>query len=304
MTAILYKPYADRVPDTQYSDLLRFIRNSPETFLAKHPYQDRGRWTNLTAPRLVYKFENGFPIITERKIGFWKKPITELILFMKGVHKLEDMVAAGCDWWKDWISSEQCAKFGLPAGDLGPGSYGPALANYPHKDTSFNQVENLVQSLKDGPYLNGHVITTWLPPLAMQHSKLKRRVVVAPCHGTKVQCTVIGGKKLVTTMTQRSGDVPVGVVANIIQWAAWTIMMAHICNYEPYMYTHVIDDAQIYENQVELVDQLVTREPFPFPTLHLTDEGQRVDNIFDFTADHFELSDYESHPGMKIPTTL
>ena len=320
MTIIPYKPYSERVPDSQYQDMLRFIRNSPETYLAKNPYQVRGRWTNLETLRMVFKFENGFPIITERKISFWKTAITEIILFMKGIHTLQEMVDAGCSWWADWVSLEQCAKFGLEAGDLGPGSYGPILANLPFIKTSwipgkekglgfyayesFNQIEHLVQSLKDGPGLNTHVISTWFPPLDMQHSKLRRRVVVAPCHGTKIQCMVINGKKLVLTMTQRSGDVPVGVVSNIIQYAALTIMLAHICRYEPYKYIHVIDDAQIYENQTMCADELLEREPLPFPTLNLTEEGQKVKNIFDFTVNHFELSDYHFHPGMKIPTTL
>lgn len=313
MTIIPYKPHLERVPDQQYASVLRFIRQSPETFLAKNPYQICGRWTNLETPRMVFKFENGFPICTERRISFWKKPITELVLFMHGVHTLEEMTAVGCNWWADWVYAEQCAHFGLEAGDLGPGSYGPILHDLPNFQFSnkwmewekepFNQVENLIQSLKDGPGLNSHVISTWFAPLDMQHSKLKRQVVVAPCHGTKIQCTVIGGKKLVLTMTQRSGDVPVGVVSNIIQYAALTIMLAHVCGYEPYKYIHVVDDAQIYEDQVEKVDELLDRKPFPFPTLMLTAEGQKVDNIFDFTADHFELSDYLSHPAMKIPTT-
>ena len=306
MTTIPYKPYRERTPDMQYSNLLHLIRNSPETFLAKNPYQARGRWTNLITPRLVYKFENGFPIITERRIPFWRNAITEMILFMKGVHTLEEMVSAGCGWWTDWVSPQQCENFGFPPGDLGPkGSYGPLLAHYPDgTPQGFNQIEHLVQSLKDGPGLNSHVITTWYPPFDMQHSKLQRQVVVAPCHGTKMQFTVIGGKKLVYTMSQRSCDAPVGLVANIIQHAAVCVMVAHVCGYEPYMYTHMIDDAHIYENQVECVDELLKREPYPFPRLLFTEEGQKITNIFDFTADHFEIWDYESHPGIKIPTTL
>lgn len=303
MTNICYKPYSERIPDVQYQDMLRFILNSPETFLAKNPHQAIGRWTNLITPRMVFKFENGFPIITERKIPFWKTPITELTLFMKGIRTLDEMTATGCGWWADWVSTEKCANFGLRAGDLGPGSYGPVLHDLP-ADKPFNQIEHLVQSLKDGPGLNTHVISTWFPPFAMQHSKLRRQVAVAPCHGTKIQATVIFGEKLVLTMTQRSGDVPVGVVSNIIQYAALTIMLAHVCGYEPYQYIHVIDDAQIYENQMEKVIELLLREPFPFPTLNLTEEGQKVSDIFDFTADHFELQDYRFHPGMKIPTTL
>lgn len=302
MTEVLYDQ--NRTLDFQYQNLLRHINDSSDTFLAKHPNQVRGRWTSLTAPRLVYKFANGFPVITERKIGFWKKAIAELICFINGARRLEQFEAAGCNWWTEWASKEQCDKFGLEEGDLGPGSYGPVLHDFPTPDGPFNQVANFVQSLKDGPHYNRHLMTTWYAPLAMQHGGLKRQVVVAPCHGTKVQATVIEGKKLALTMNQTSGDVPGGVVMNIIQWAAFTYMTAHVCGYEPYMYTHVIDDAQIYEDQVDSVSEILRRIPLHFPTLHLTDKGQEVTNIFDFTADHFELREYHSHPAMKIPYTL
>ena len=308
MTVINYKPFSKREPDTQYQDLLRHIVYSPDSFLAKNPHQVRGRFTNLETDNLVYSFENGFPIITEREITFWKKPITEILLFIKGVHTLQEMKDAGCDWWEEWVSPEQCQKFGLESGDLGPGSYGPNLHKLPVCEGElpkfFNQIENLVQSLKDGPGLNTHVVSTWFPPFNMQHSKLQRKVVVAPCHGTLIQCTVIENKKLVLSMVQRSGDVPVGVVSNIIQYAALTIMLAHVCGYEPYKFIHKINDAQIYENQLEKVNELLKRDPFPFPILKLSSEGQKIKNIFDFRADHFILTEYKAHPAMSIPTTL
>lgn len=310
-----YYPIHERTPDYQYNDILREIRNSDETFLMKHPHQTNGRYVNLDTANLIYYFRNGFPVCTQRQIPFWKKSIIELLLFMKGVHTLEEMTAAGCGWWADWVPQEKCDEFGLPAGDLGPrASYGPVLTAFPHweinKDTGvaeyrpFNQIENLISSLKDGPHMNGHVITTWFPPLAMQHKKLKREVVVAPCHGTLVQATVINGQKLAITMIQRSGDVPVGVVTNIIQWAAFCIMVGHVCGYEPYKFIHKINDAQIYSTQIESVDMLLGRKPYVFPTLYLNKEGLNVTNILDFKADHFILEDYRSHPFMKIPTTI
>jgi thymidylate synthase len=321
MTTIPYKPYGERIPDWQYQDVLSFIRTSPETYLAKNPYQTIGRWTNPITQKMVFKFENGFPICTGREIKFWKKPITEIILFMNGIHTLPEMVEAGCNWWEQWVNPEHAAKLGLSPGDLGPGSYGPVLHDLPirgegHKipthfgnsfelfeEKSFNQVEHLVQSLKDGPDLNTHTISTWFPPLDMQHSKLKRQVAVAPCHGTIIHCTVINRKKLIYNMVQRSADTPVGVVSNIIQHAAAAIMFAHVCGYEPYMFICNLLDAQIYENQTKKVDEFLERKPFSFPTLNLTDEGQKVTNIFDFKADHFVLSDYVSHPKMEFPVT-
>jgi len=316
MTIIPYKPYSERIPDTQYQDLLLFILNSPQTYLAKNPYQINGRLTNPTTKKMIFKFKNGFPICTGRKIGFWKKPITEIILFMKGIHTLQEMTDAGCGWWSEWVTEERNVKMGIPSNDLGKGSYGPNLHDMPNyipheieygleiENNPFNQVEHLVQSLKDGPDLNTHTISTWFPPLDMQHGKLKRQVAVAPCHGTVIHCTVIDKKRLILTMVQRSADMPVGVVSNTIQYAALVIMLAHVCGYESYMFIHDLLDALIYENQIEEVREFMERKPYPFPTLQLTEEGQKITNIFDFKADHFELSDYYYHPAMEFPVTL
>lgn len=316
MTIIPYKPYSERTLDLQYQNVLYWILTSPETYLAKNPYQTTGRLTNPVTQKMTFKFENGFPICTGRKIAFWKKPITELILFINGVRTLPEMIEAGCSWWEQWVNPEHAAKLGLAPGDLGTGSYGPNLHDLPNfgwefqiynssrfVNHPFNQIEHLVQSLKDGPDLNTHTISTWFPPFDMQHSKLKRRVAVAPCHGTIIHATVINKKKLVLYMVQRSGDTPVGVVSNTIQYAAFTIMLAHVCGYEPYMFVHDLIDAQIYEDQVEKVWEFLARKPYPFPTLQLTEEGQKIRNIFDFKADHFVLTEYQSHPAMEFPVT-
>lgn len=106
-------------------------------------------------------------------------------------------------------------------------------------------------------------------------------------------------------MNQRSADFVVGVPSNIIQYAALTIMIAHVTGYEPYMYIHAPQDSQIYENHKEHVVEMLSRRQTIFPTLKLTEEGLRINNLFDFRPDHFELSDYHPHPAIpNIQVTL
>jgi thymidylate synthase len=80
-------------------------------------------------------------------------------------------------------------------------------------------------------------------------------------------------------------------------------MIAHITGYEPYMYIHSVHDAQIYEDQVECVEELTQRKTASFPMVRLTEEGLKIDNLFDFRPHHFELEDYRPYPAMKIPVT-
>src|SRR3989344_6372392 len=82
-----YKPYVERIPDLQYQAALRstllsgFVPGGQGEYV-KNEFQKVGRYSNFGMFRLDYFFENGFPIITERKIGFWRKFINEMWAFM------------------------------------------------------------------------------------------------------------------------------------------------------------------------------------------------------------------------------
>jgi len=298
-----YKPFGERTPDYQYQNILKKILE--EGVYKKHPYQKNGRLTIVTTPKMIFPLSNGAPLITERKISFWRKAVAEIICFIHGARTLDDMERiAGKDWpswWGEWVDEDSCAIFGLPEGDLGPGSYGPAFHDFPKSDGgSFNQVEAVVKQIKRWPDLSTHKISTWIPNLALQDGDGKRQVVVAPCHGD-VQITILDGK-LYLQMDQRSADVPIGVPSNMIQYTALTLMFAQVTGYEPYMFIHNLRDAQIYDNQVDYVKEVILREPRPFPTLRITEPN--IKNIFDFRPEHFELDDYYPHTAIPdIPVT-
>jgi thymidylate synthase len=99
-------------------------------------------------------------------------------------------------------------------------------------------------------------------------------------------------------MFQRSGDVPVGVPANMVQYAALTLMLEQLTGFVAGVYYHTISDAHIYQDQDDKVGRLVQREPRRLPTVHLTAAGRAVTRIHDFRAEHFELSDYDPHPAL------
>ena len=305
-----------RTPDYQYKDCLQKIFR--KGIYTKHPNQDHGRFTFLGLPPMVFNLSNGFPIITERDMGkFWWVPIGELLAFINGVRTIEGLEKFGCKWWKQWATPEKCADFGLAPGDLGPGSYGAAFHDFPnfewektfeefrtgcYSSKPFNQFENVIRQIKENPNLATHKVTSWIPQYCIGHSGHKRKVVVAPCHGD-IQITILDGK-LTLHMTQRSGDFPIGVPSNMIQYAALTIMIAHVTGYEPHQYMHYVINAQIYENQAKEVEEILSRKPTVFPSVYLTEEGQKIDNLFDFRPEHFSLGDYYPKPAIKIPTTI
>jgi thymidylate synthase len=71
----------------------------------------------------------------------------------------------------------------------------------------------------------------------------QQKVTIAPCHGW-VHVRVFGGK-LHLHMFQRSGDVPIGVPSNMVQYAALALMLEHLTGFDATEYVHTISDAHV-----------------------------------------------------------
>jgi thymidylate synthase len=287
-----YRLFAERTPDTQYVSRLKQILENGN-FIAETP-QDIGALTCFgTLAPMVFDLSNGVPLITERKIGFWKKPIAEIIAFINGARTISEIESYGCDFWKDYRGKG--TKIGLAPDDMGPGSYGAVFHDYERADGSrLNQFEQLLEQIRSYPALRTHKITNWRADYTAKGSH--RKVIVAPCHGD-LHFRVIGGK-LHMQMHQRSADFPIGVPSNMIQYAALLLMVCQVTGYPPGNYVHSFSDAHIYADQVEKMRYLVTLHPRPFPTLEI---DPTIKNPFDFRIEHFAIKDYDPHPALNVP---
>src|SRR3982750_1035600 len=120
---VQYIPYEQRVPDSQYRDLLARIVDQGE----KSATRQGPSAITLMQQTMRFDLANGFPVITDRSVrSFWRKPIGELCAFINGATTLAELEKFGCDWWHAWATEAKTSKRGLPPGDIGPGSYGGA----------------------------------------------------------------------------------------------------------------------------------------------------------------------------------
>lgn len=294
----MYRPSEDRTADTQYRDLLkRIIEHGEWSETRQGP-----RAKTLIGVQMHFKFENGFPLITDRSLKtFWQKPIGELCAFINGARTRDQLAEFGCTWWDAWTSEEKTGKRGLEPGDIGPGSYGAAFHDFPTADGgSFDQFKHLVEQIRELPELRTHFITPWIPQYIVRGKGKQQKVTIAPCHGW-VHVRIIN-EKLHLHMFQRSGDVPIGVPSNMVQYAALALMLEQLTGYPAAQYVHTISDAHVYEDQIEHILPMLEREPLPFPTVTLNEAGRKITDIHDFRMEHFELTDYQPHPSIpKIP---
>jgi thymidylate synthase len=297
-----YLPYEQRKPDSQYRRLLRGVMNYGE--VTEVTRQGVGCRTHLWSEKMVFHFSNGFPCVTTRDMSkFWNKGIGELCAFINGVTTADGLREFGADWWGQWTTAEKCAQFGLPAGDIGPASYGGAFRCFPTLNGgSFDQMANLVRQIQELPNDRVHKVTTWMPAENARGEGFTQRNTIAPCHGD-LNVRILNGR-LHLQMSQRSCDTPVGGPANMVQYAALALMLEHLTGFEAASYTHNIWDAHVYDDQLPNVRKLIRRPSLAFPTVRLNEAGLAVTDIHDFRREHFELTDYHPHPAMNnIPVS-
>ncbi|MFA6315379.1 MAG: thymidylate synthase [Candidatus Paceibacterota bacterium] len=302
------KLFSERTPDTQYRD---FLRQVLEKGVRTNTQQEVDAITLMGPGSMHFKMENGFPMITERnmnpkvseilKVTIWQQAIAEILAFINGARTLNKLEEFGCHWWAPWGTEAKCSKRDLEIGDLGPGSYGAAFHDFPTSEGSnYNQFKNIIEQMKEFPHLRTHFITPWIPQYTIRGTGKQQKVVVAPCHGW-IHLRILDNK-LTLHMIQRSGDLPVGVPANMIQYAALLMAIAQATGTEPYEYIHTISDCHIYVDQIPAVEEMIKREAKAFPTITINPDKK---NLFDFRKEDFALSDYAPHPGIKgIPVAI
>lgn len=299
---IIYLPFEERTVDTQYSDLLfEIMKNGKERQVIQNE-----KAKEIHGYKMRFKMQNGFPVTTERDLSKgYKAALGEHIGFLNGARTLDTLELYGCPrvFWERWVTKEKCEFFGLEEGDLGDGSYGAAWTHFPtHDGRFFNQIENIQNQIRKMPFIRTHRVEPWIPYFnASMNEEFPRRTVVAPCHGW-IRVFVDSEEKTISILhKQRSADAPVGLVFNLVQYAAFGTMLAATLGYRFEELIYDIEDAHIYESQYSYVEELISRPKLKLPTISLTTNKDRIE---DFRKNDFELSDYYPNPPMKIPTPV
>lgn len=308
---------SEREPDEQYKKLLIRIREQGRRAISGMDDPSR----EVLGHTLRYDMSNGFPLITERDItrgssqkvidsyqpdkshrllsGPAKQALAEIIAFMNGARTQEELEAYGCKFWAPWTSDPAKAeKRGLELGDLGPGSYGAAFHDFPTVEGKpFNQYANLISQIKSRPELRTHIITPFVPQYITRAPGMQQKVLVAPCHGLQHFNIDVEAREISLVHFQRSGDVPIGVPFNMLHYGAVLMMVGQVTGYKPRELVHFISNAHIYQKQQAVVEELIERPAYTFPTLKI---DPTVKNIEDFRVEHFSIEDYQAHPPINM----
>ena len=120
------------------------------------------------------------------------------------------------------------------------------------------------------------------------------KAALPPCHAFFQ--FYVSNKKLSCQLYQRSADIFLGVPFNIASYALFTHMIAHVCKLDVGDFVHTFGDAHIYNNHIDQIQLQLSRSPRKLPKLNIK---RRVNSIFDFRFEDFEILNYDPHPHIK-----
>ncbi len=252
----------------------------------------------LFGGQLRFDLRDSFPLLTTKKIHV-KSIIHELLWFVRGETQVGPLQQAGVTIWDEWATSEQTARFGRKAGDLGP-VYGHQWRNYgatkkadgTYERDGVDQLARLVHDLKEKPFSRRHIVTGWNPQEADQ-------VALPPCH-TLFQFHVQDGE-VSCHLYQRSADLFLGVPFNIASYALLTVMVAQATGNTPGDFVHSFGDVHLYSNHVEQAQEQLSRTPRSPPKLKVN--PARV-NLFEFQFEDFTFEGYDPLPAIKASVAV
>jgi thymidylate synthase len=133
-------------------------------------------------------------------------------------------------------------------------------------------------------------VTAWEPGNAL-NSKLP------PCHYTFV--FNVQGNKLNCHLTQRSGDIAIGIPFNLAAYSLLTQILAQECGFELGCFSHTIVDAHIYVNHIEGLKEQLKRTPRPLPRVEIARKP-----IDELRFEDFQLIGYDPHEAIKFEVAV
>ena len=229
------------------------------------------------------------PIETLRPIA-WKAAVKEILwIYQMQSNKLSDLHDLGIKYWDEW--------------DIGDGTIG---CRYGATVKRHNLIGKLLDGLKKDPFGRRHIMCMWQEDDFSDKTGGTTKGLNPCCYETiwNVRKGRDGEMYLDMLMNQRSSDYEVSCAINELQYIALLMMVARECGFIPGVFTHVLENVQIYDRHIEQANTILNRTPVECaPMLVLKDNGHRWG---EFTIDDFELVDYpldvikENNPQLKF----
>ncbi len=249
----------------------------------------RPRWEDGTPAHTVKKFcvvdrydlQQEFPLMTLRKTNVTAALDEILWIWQKKSNNVKDLHSKIWDAWAD------------ENGSIGK-AYGYQMGvKHHYAEGDFDQTDRILYDLKHNPGSRRILSNIYV------HADL-HEMNLYPC-AYSMTFNVANGR-LNAILNQRSQDMLTANNWNVCQYAALTMMMAQVSGLTPGEFVHVIADCHIYDRHVDMVKEMLQKEPFPAPKVTL---DPTVTDFYAFTPESFTVENYQYHTlGRKVPVAV
>ncbi|WCK57118.1 thymidylate synthase (plasmid) [Aneurinibacillus sp. Ricciae_BoGa-3] len=259
--------------DKQY---LRIVQN-----VLEDGYYDDNRTGIPTykLPHQIMQFnlEKEFPIVTTKLVSFITLVKELLWIYKEQSNDVRRLQEQKVSIWDEWMKED---------GTIGT-AYGFVVKE-------FDQLNTLIHTLKTNPQDRRMMIDLW----QIQYLKTG---ALPPCAFLTMWDVSFG--RLNCMLIQRSGDLGLGIPFNTSQYAVLVHLLAQVTGLKPGLFTHVINNAHVYENHVEALKIQLSKknEAYEAPKLWI---NPSVTNFYDFTPDDIKLIGYQHHDKLEMEVAV
>ncbi|WP_440765232.1 thymidylate synthase [Natronorubrum sp. DTA7] len=197
--------------------------------------------------------QEGYPLLTTKAMdGYrWNSMLHEVCWYLSGEEHIRTLREETKIWdawaddegkldtaygrfWRRYPVPEQGAQL---EGESWPDDSHQWVTEEDDGRKTFDQLQYIVDTLSDSPNSRRLVVNAWHPANAAVST-------LPPCHYSFV--FNVQGDRLNCHLTQRSGDIALGVPFNIAAYALLTKVVAQQTGFKPGSFAHTVVDAHVY----------------------------------------------------------
>lgn len=218
---------------------------------------------------------------------------------------VQSAIAEVIGYWRQYTDAQSFADIGSPSWfsnaenpvwQSNPNCKGKTDIGLIYGAVTGDTLQNIYNNLRNGIDNRGEIYQMWRPE-KFEEGCLR------PCAFEHIWSLV--GNKLSLTVTQRSGDLPLGVPWNSVSFYFLLKLMAKITGNVPDKVYHKIVNAHIYNDQIEPLEEQLSRTPWDIqPKLEVADWVQTLDDVIGndkHAREFFTLEGYEHQGYIKFP---
>ena len=283
--------------------------NGAKSNIPDHAAQGALQSATIRLPHQILQFDlsEEFPILTTKFVAFKTAVLEMLWIYQQQSNDVRWLHERGIKIWDEWEIPEDGKYQGR---EWDPKEFAHTIGTaYGWIVKRYQLTQSLIETLKTNPGNRRMIMSLWqnewLPTAALPSCVWNTQWHVSKADSKKPRLNMM--------VTVRSNDVPLGMPFNVAQYAVLCHLIAQSVGMEAGQMTYVINDAHIYENQIDGIKEQIRRRDeklakdgklFDAPKLWINPD---IKDFFKFDSSKelkdIQLVDYQHQGKIKMDVT-